>query len=160
MNKTIWPKDEEESEGLGESEENTQTSDEGLNKSTNSKKEVSDYSELVNELEKESRSMIKREFDTTKAVVREVLKQKEKARNSDKYLIWFIKHKVEGHDLNEFEEYKDSTNPETIRRVRQDIQNSEGEFLPTSEEVLERRGFREDEIREYFSSSRAEEILS
>lgn len=106
-----------------------------------------------------SRSWVEREFDTTKAVVREVLKEKEKARNSDKFLIWFIKHEVEGHDLNDFEEYKDSTNPETIRRVRQEIQNDEGKFLPTDAEVLKNREFKREEIRDYYSKSKMEEIF-
>lgn len=140
MGKLLWPKEDED-------------------KKEEKKKEVNSYGELVNELEKQSTSVVEREFDTTKAVVREVLKEKEKARNSDKFLIWFVRHKVEGHDLNDFSEYRKASSPETIRRVRQEIQNTEGEFLPTSEEVLQRRNFREDEIQDYFSSSRAEEIL-
>lgn len=146
MSKLLWPKDED-----------------GNKKQ---KKEVNNYSELVDELEKDPRSVVEREFDTTKAVVREVLKKNPEsdtgveARNSDKFLIWYIRHKVEGHDLNDFSEFVEASSPETIRRVRQEIQNSEGEFLPTSKEVLERRNFREDEIRDYFSESKAEEILS
>lgn len=101
------------------------------------------------------RSWVEREFDTTKAVVRKVLEEKERARNSDKYLIWFIRHKVEGHDLNNFDEYVKASSPETIRRVRQEIQNNEREFLPTDPEVIEKRRFKEEEVREYYSNIHA-----
>jgi hypothetical protein len=41
-------------------------------------------------------------------------------------------------------------NFETIRRNRQKIQNEEERFIPTSQEVAEKRNIREELIRKYF----------
>jgi len=51
-------------------------------------------------------------------------------------------------------------NFETIRRVRQKIQNEDERFLPTSEEVARRRRIREELIKEYIIKNKTKEELS
>lgn len=51
-------------------------------------------------------------------------------------------------------------NFETIRRVRQKIQNEDERFLPTSEEVARKRRIREELIKEYIIKNKTKEELS
>ena len=44
----------------------------------------------------------------------------------------------------------------TVRRVRAEIQNEDGELLPTDPEVAEMRNIREEKIREYYGRKREE----
>lgn len=94
---------------------------------------------------------VEREFDNTEEKVRHVLTNHEDARNDDDLLIWIVKKHVDGANLNDFREYKETTNAETIRRVRAKVQNDDGELLPTDAEVLKKRSIREERIKEYFS---------
>lgn len=93
---------------------------------------------------------IERDFSKTEEKVRYVMKQYEQARNDDDFLIWFIKRHIEEANLNRFAEYRDTTNSETIRRVRAEIQNDHNDLLPTDPEVIEQRQIKEEKVREYF----------
>ena len=46
----------------------------------------------------------------------------------------------------------DIPNTETIRRVRQEIQNTEKQYLPTDPKVLTARRFKEDVIYNYYAN--------
>ena len=83
---------------------------------------------------------IPQEFQSVKNLVGRFLAQDEKCRNSDTYLI------------NKIKAVAPWAHFETIRRMRQTIQNTEGRWLPTEPEVLVKRRIREENIREYFSN--------
>jgi hypothetical protein len=85
--------------------------------------------------------------------VLQILNNNEKARNSDKHLIWEFwveeglasnEHEVIGEGIYE-EGYIDqvsfirATSPESIRRCRQKIQETHPELRPTSEVAIQRR---------------------
>ncbi len=81
-----------------------------------------------------------------KPAVQKVLKEWERARNDDQFLIWM----VQGLDKYlSFEAFKKMMPSETIRRARQKIQNEEGHFLPTEPEVLKQRGLMSEAMRMY-----------
>jgi hypothetical protein len=75
--------------------------------------------------------------------VEEILRDYPYTRNSDKKLIikyWEIVDKISMNSIDEFLHgfMVKATNPESIRRARQLIQE-EGKYLPTDPTVLERR---------------------
>jgi hypothetical protein len=78
------------------------------------------------------------ELRTVAKIVREELANDERARNDDKWLTW----KVMRHFTNiiiPFEDFVKMPSFESIRRVRQKIQNIDNEFLPTYPTVIKRR---------------------
>lgn len=95
-----------------------------------------------------------------KPKVRQILSEKEKARNDDGYLIaWmiarhapqFVQKDVDGDKsvkLKDLAEITTTVNFETIRRTRQIIQNDNGEFPPTDKKILEARGIKEKNWRD------------
>jgi len=103
---------------------------------------------------------VHRSFRSVKEIVRYILSKKEKARDDDKILICYCMkyYGVLTNDMRfntqRFLEFMPST--ETIRRVRQEIQNTDGEFLPTSIKVCNRRRIREDIIRTYYGAKKNE----
>lgn len=100
------------------------------------------------------------EHKTLKDKIRDILERKEQARNSDKFLIWYFWKYEEGIDsLDDFVEFKEGKSSRSIVRARAEIQNDDGEFLPTKEEVIRKRRIKEEKIREYYSQSKAHEIF-
>lgn len=89
-------------------------------------------------------------FEKAEEVVREAMKEKERCRNDDDFLIWYIKRHKQEANLNKFAEYRQTYNAETIRRSRAHIQNDEGELLPTDPEVMKKRKMKEKVVRQYF----------
>jgi len=100
------------------------------------------------------KEQIEERFENRKELVRKVLEEKEEARNSDRFLIWFIWTQVQELDLNKFSQggFLDAYNAETIRRVRAEIQNNEEELLPTDPEVIKSRKIKEDVVRGYYGA--------
>lgn len=93
---------------------------------------------------------IKKEFDTVRENVIWILREDERARNSDKWLL--IRYWQDVNKVNCFIPYDQIQNltlPETIRRVRQHLQ-AEGHYPPTDQEVIKQRAKREEGIRRYF----------
>ncbi len=94
---------------------------------------------------------IEEEFESTKKLVMEVLETDKRARNNDLWLILMIWQKKQHIDLKiDYNDIPKMINPETIRRMRQVIQNDEGNLLPDDPMVLTKRRIREDSIRKYF----------
>jgi len=106
-----------------------------------------------------------------KVLVREILSSESRARNDDRFLILcFLRRRgfdvrselvpvlVGGrfvekpHIVLRVPEDEWGCVPafETITRVRREIQNRDGEFLPTDPLVLVQRGIREELVREYY----------
>jgi len=82
-------------------------------------------------------------------IVREELRSDIRARNEDKWLTYKIMRKFTPMYLK-FEDFCKIPSFETIRRTRQQIQNGDKLYPPTSEEVLAKRQKREKVFREYF----------
>ena len=91
-----------------------------------------------------------------KEIVRKCLKLDVKSRNSDTHLIlkvWTEVQKVPPYALVEKEHLLISA--ESIRRVRQEIQNKELTYLPTRVSVLVNRRFKESQLKIYFGEDHA-----
>lgn len=78
--------------------------------------------------------------DTVRKGVLEILENDERARNSDAWLIWRFIREKDGIDMFiPFEDFEKMTSFETIRRIRQHIQNTEHKILPTDVKVRNER---------------------
>jgi hypothetical protein len=87
------------------------------------------------------------ELKTIKQAVKEVLEECPKARNSDKLLTILVFRKL-GFGIW-IEDLKNSPSFESIRRMRQRLQNTEG-ICPPEEDIDAMRNKREVEFREVF----------
>lgn len=89
-------------------------------------------------------------------VVRECLTEDARCRNDDRWLMLKVWQKQGIMIMIDFEKWKDMFAPETIRRVRQEIQSTHngqaGELLPTDPDVLILRKVREQAIRNYYGN--------
>lgn len=94
-----------------------------------------------------------------KETVWNVLKDDERSRNDDKWLILKVLQRV-GQQIVlgekgfvwycDYQDFKTIPNFETIRRVRQEIQNTDRHWLPTDPKVLWDRRIKEETIRQYY----------
>lgn len=112
------------------------------------------------------RERTKREFSKIKDVVAEVLKETERARNEDSWLILCVLQRM-GQDVEpvydpalrrtvivwRIVDIRDVVSFETITRCRRQVQNGEGRYLPTSPEVLLKRRIRQDAVREHYGGN-------
>lgn len=86
-----------------------------------------------------------------KALVRELLEEDTRCRNDDLWLILRIWQKKQFIKLFvPFEELRRMIVPETITRVRRQIQNTYGQLLPTDPQILVKRKVKEDILRSYY----------
>lgn len=89
--------------------------------------------------------------------VRNILHTDEKSRNSDirlTQLIWWTYYSQHIHKFNEsyyveITSLFDLPREDNIKRIRAKIQNEEKLYLPTDPAVAKKRGWNEDEWREY-----------
>lgn len=86
------------------------------------------------------------ELRTIKEVVREVLEESPKARNSDKLLILQCLRKMGFKIYVDYRELSAMPSWESLRRCRQVIQNEEGLYLP-DEDIDELRFKKEEEMK-------------
>lgn len=97
---------------------------------------------------------------TTKKLVEVVLNKKPLSRDDDKLLIIYCL-KLQGMKVTQTKEktytweftlqdLEQMKSFETITRVRREIQNTEGKYLPTNPEIARQRKIREETIREYY----------
>jgi len=95
--------------------------------------------------------------------VEEALQRKKSCRNSDEFLVWYIKKYLlsdgspdqgpeSGKDLNQYQQFKSQPGMRTLIRKRAEIQNDEGRFPPTDPEVAEQRKIKEEVIWQEYSS--------
>lgn len=99
-----------------------------------------------------------------KLIVRDILEKQSRARNDDKYLIIEV-WKQKGIDISSdfgdiiirIGDPSELPNTETIRRVRAEIQNKDGEFPPTDPIVAYQRRIKEETLRKYYSLSQIQE---
>ena len=99
-----------------------------------------------------------------KEIVREVLRHSYRARNDDKFLIvevWKregipILFDIAGYTIGPVQDPSVLPSTETICRVRREIQNVDGEFLPTDSEVLYKRKVKMEVIRTYYGEGSSE----
>ena|SRR3990167_256932 len=104
-----------------------------------------------------------KEFEETKKIVSALLQKEDRCRNDDRWLIFrFMEHrgidiKIENNTMRlniDLDKFGDIPNFETIRRVRAEIQNVDGKYLPTDPKVLIKRRIREGLIRDYYSNNK------
>jgi hypothetical protein len=106
---------------------------------------------------------VEKEFSSMKLLVRDVLRESERARNDDAYLVMkvlerrslIIVKKNEAFPLGvillPFEHIAEFGAFETVRRVRQEIQNVDKEFLPTDYDVCVKRRLRSEAVRLFYA---------
>lgn len=91
--------------------------------------------------------------------VKDVMRKKKGARNSDQFLMWYFWKYEQDVDLEEYDSFSDGKSASTLTRIRREIQNEDGVLLPTKAEVLKQRKFKEEEIKDFYSRDRAQKIL-
>lgn len=92
------------------------------------------------------------EIEDTKKLVEQVLVEDSRARNSDLWLILAIWQRKQ--NINILVDYNDvpkMISPESIRRCRQTIQNTEGRLLPTDPLILFRRKIKQEVLSRYYA---------
>lgn len=90
------------------------------------------------------------EKDTIRSGVLRLLKEDERCRNDDKWLIWrFLREEAGVRIFIPFEQFRDMPSFESIRRMRQHIQNTEQKLLPTDPEVRTARRISQLEWRNW-----------
>jgi hypothetical protein len=99
-------------------------------------------------------SDVDREIETTKVIVRDILKTDQRARNEDLYLIYLVFRKFTNIFIK-FSDFRKLPSAETITRIRREL-NAKNLFLADDPKVLERRQRREREFKEYYGRSKAE----
>lgn len=85
-------------------------------------------------------------MDNIKDVVNDVLREDERARDSDKWLIIQVLRKLGIKIFIDYSQLKDMPSFETITRCRRFIQHNEG-LYPASGEVEAERKLRQHEIK-------------
>jgi hypothetical protein len=99
----------------------------------------------------ESEKIIKEQQDA-EATVLTMLATDMRCRNDDVWLILQVWQKMQHINiLVPFNEIGRMITPETITRVRRQIQNTNGEFLPTDPQVLLRRKVKEAVLKAYYT---------
>jgi len=79
-------------------------------------------------------------FNRIKTQVVRVLRENEKARNSDLWLIYLLIRKYYSKIFIPFEDFKKLPSFETITRIRRELQNSNPPiFPPTDPDVVKKR---------------------
>ena len=103
------------------------------------------------------------EIQTTKALVEQILEEDINARNSDKWLTYRVFSEIaRKHGERIFLPFKifDKFPAfETVKRVRAKIQNEEKRFLPTDCDVIEKRGQRQEEFKNFANDKQINENL-
>lgn len=90
---------------------------------------------------------IRKELNTQKKQIEWLLKTDERCRNSDKWLTWrFLNFYTSAYIP--FDDFKKIPAFANAQKIRQVIQNKENKFLPTDPKVRERRGIRDQEVKD------------
>lgn len=91
---------------------------------------------------------LREELKRVKEIVRKILAEDEKARNSDKYLTYKVMKQFTNIAIP-FEEFEKIPTFESVRRTRQILQNREHLFMPTDEDIIQKRKSRQKEFKEW-----------
>ena len=95
-----------------------------------------------------------KEFKTIKARVKHIMETELRARNSDKWLTFRVFEDIAKENGEKiyfpFHLFPKFPAFETIKRMRAEIQNVDGELLPTDESVINRRRIRAKDIKEFY----------
>ena len=96
------------------------------------------------------------ELSRARDIVRKCLFDDDRCRNDDQWLMLRVWQKQGIVIMVDFSRWKEVFSPETIRRVRQEIQSTHndlpGELLPTDPDVLVKRKVKEEAIRDYYGT--------
>lgn len=91
------------------------------------------------------------EIESVRNLVVSVLKEDTRARNDDNWLIYKVISRLTKIFIS-FEDFNKLPKFETIRRIRQKIQNEEGLYIPTDDKVIKRRKIKEGILRNYYGN--------
>lgn len=87
---------------------------------------------------------------TIKMNIIQLMKNDEECRNDDAWLQFRYARDIMGADMNDFKEWKRIPSLESIRRIRQMVQNTAGLFLPTRDEVVIQRRIEQTAVRRWY----------
>jgi len=90
----------------------------------------------------------KEEFKKVSEIVEHLLETNERCRNDDKFLTYLVMREFTNIFIP-FEDFNKMPAFETIKRVRAKIQNTEGRYPPTDQDVIEKRKHREAEVKDF-----------
>ena len=106
----------------------------------------------------ELREKLARTEKRTEDFVRAVLSYDKRARNNDIFLmlaVWELQG-IEVYIPNHIITMKKIFIPSSISRARRKIQNTQGQFLPTSMKVAQTRGIKEEVMKAYYGPKQVE----
>ena len=96
------------------------------------------------------------ELSDCRELVKNLIQADERCRNDDRWLMLKVWEKQGIMIMIDFQRWKAMYSPETIRRVRQEIQSvgesGVGDLLPTDPDVLVLRRVKEEAIRSYYGA--------
>jgi hypothetical protein len=89
-------------------------------------------------------------LDTLQSQVEDILNRIPETRNSDKKLTWAVWRYFYsiGMQITE-EQFMDLPSQDSVKRIRAKLQNDDHRYLPTNLEIALKRGFKEEEWREW-----------
>ena len=90
-------------------------------------------------------------FKKAKDIVEECLREDKRCRDDDLWLILSVWRKQGIRFYVNYKDLKEMVSTETITRHRRKIQNDEGRYLPTKEDIAIKRNIKEHLIRQYYS---------
>jgi hypothetical protein len=94
-----------------------------------------------------------KDLTNTRELIIQIMTEVPETRNSDLLLQWIFLKKHHGVNLPQlsYDQMKElEGRTETIRRIRQKIQNTDRLLPPTRKEVMKRRRQKESDYKEYF----------
>lgn len=94
----------------------------------------------------------KEEFKKVSEIVEHLLETNVRCRNDDKFLTYLVMREFTNIFIP-FEDFNKMPAFETIKRVRAKIQNTEGRYPPTDQEVIEKRKHREEEVKDFLEDT-------
>ena len=83
-----------------------------------------------------------------KNIVGEALRESHRARDDDKYLVWYVWHKLSKRTFIPFEDFEKLPSPETITRWRRYYQNTLGLYVGKGAESKKEFGDAEEKVLE------------
>lgn len=92
----------------------------------------------------------KEEFKKVSEIVEHLLETNVRCRNDDKFLTYLVMREFTNIFIP-FEDFNKMPAFETIKRVRAKIQNTEGRYPPTDQDVIEKRKHREAEVKDFIT---------